>query len=71
MNKYLIISTDHVIAELGEKIEDKGIDEFERRFITHRLERNQWRMEKTADELGIDRTTLYKKIQKYGISKPF
>ena len=39
----------------------------ERRIIEAALERNAWSRVETAKELGIDRTTLYKKMRKHGI----
>ena len=34
------------------------------------LEANEWNRQKTAAELDINRTTLYKKIKKYGLDEP-
>jgi DNA-binding NtrC family response regulator len=39
----------------------------ERRIIEAALERNAWSRVETAKELGIDRTTLYKKMRKHGL----
>jgi transcriptional regulator with PAS, ATPase and Fis domain len=40
----------------------------EKRIIESSLKRNAWNRQATARELGIDRTTLYKKMIKYGIA---
>ncbi|MGD8387747.1 MAG: sigma 54-interacting transcriptional regulator [Desulfobacteraceae bacterium] len=40
----------------------------ERRGVLEALERHQWRRKKTAQALGIDRTTLWRKMKKYGLS---
>jgi len=40
----------------------------ERQLILEALETNGWNRQETADTLGINRTTLYKKMKKYGIS---
>jgi transcriptional regulator of acetoin/glycerol metabolism len=40
----------------------------ERQLILDALESNGWNRQGTADTLGINRTTLYKKMKKYGIS---
>jgi len=40
----------------------------EKQIILDTLERNGWNRQHTADALGINRTTLYKKMKKYGIS---
>ena len=37
----------------------------ERRIIESALKRNHWNRQRTADELGINRTTLYKKMLKH------
>jgi DNA-binding NtrC family response regulator len=39
----------------------------EREIILHALETNQWNRHATAEQLGINRTTLYKKMKKLGI----
>lgn len=40
----------------------------ERRIILRALDANQWNRSATADQLGINRTTLYKKMKSLGIS---
>jgi len=40
----------------------------ERQLILDALESHGWNRQDTADALGINRTTLYKKMKKYGIS---
>ncbi len=40
----------------------------ERRIIESALRRNGWNRQATADELKVDRTTLWKKMQKYKIA---
>ena len=39
----------------------------ERQIILDALENNGWNRQETAEMLGINRTTLYKKMKKYGI----
>jgi len=39
----------------------------EKQIIIEALEANGWNRQKTAKLLGINRTTLYKKMKKYGI----
>lgn len=41
----------------------------ERSIILDVLEMNQWNRNKTADALGINRTTLYKKMKRLGLDK--
>lgn len=40
----------------------------EKQLILDALESHGWNRQETADFLGINRTTLYKKMKKYGIS---
>jgi len=44
--------------------------EMERRLIRETLERNGFHRKRTAHELGISKTTLWRKIKKYGIQVP-
>jgi len=42
----------------------------ERDFIVRRLEDNSWNVKRTAELLSMQRSNLYKKIEKYGLKKP-
>jgi two-component system response regulator AtoC len=42
----------------------------EKKLILQALEANHWNRQKTAQALGINRTTLYKKIKRYGLHLP-
>ncbi len=55
---------DETTAESAE-----SIAEIERSHILRILEKYDWNISKTAKSLGIDRATLYNKINKYNISK--
>jgi len=46
------------------------LKEIERRAIQQALERNQWKKMATARELGIDKNTLRRKINRFNIIKP-
>jgi len=39
-------------------------------FLRRRLEENGWNIKRTAELLGMQRSNLYKKIEKYGLKKP-
>ncbi len=41
----------------------------ERAFLTRALDRNQWNIQQTARELAMQRSNLYKKIEKYGLNR--
>lgn len=44
-------------------------DRTEEMFLRRQLERFDWNVSRTADELGIQRSHLYKKINKYGLER--
>lgn len=46
----------------------ESIAAFERNYITHYLEQYDWRVSATAQAIGIERTTLYKKMKQLGIN---
>ncbi|MCB2229832.1 sigma-54 dependent transcriptional regulator [bacterium] len=43
--------------------------ELERALILRALEHNEWNITKAAEELGLERTNLHKKLKQYGIAK--
>ena len=45
----------------------EALEEPERQIILVALEANAWNRQKTADQLQINRTTLYKKMKQYGL----
>lgn len=44
-------------------------DFVERDFIKYKLQKNNWNVSKTADEIDIQRSHLYSKIEKYGLKR--
>ena len=48
----------------------KARQQFEKEYIVYHLQQNDWGVSSTAKKLGIDRTSLYKKIRAYGIAVP-
>ncbi|MFA6224056.1 MAG: sigma 54-interacting transcriptional regulator [Desulfomonilaceae bacterium] len=46
-----------------------NLSENERSFLEKALSRNAWNKKKTAQELGIGRSTLYSKLRRYGLDK--
>ena len=46
-----------------------NLSENERVFLENALSRNAWNKKKTAQELGIGRSTLYSKLRRYGLDK--
>ncbi|MBC8046385.1 MAG: sigma-54-dependent Fis family transcriptional regulator [Fimbriimonadaceae bacterium] len=56
------------IFERFEKFQDFK-DYIEKEFILHRLNKNTWNVSKTAEELDIQRSHLYNKIEKYNLKR--
>lgn len=48
-------------------VQSSSLDDLEAVYITEALRRNQWNRRKTAAELGIHKTTLWRKMKKLGI----
>jgi DNA-binding NtrC family response regulator len=46
------------------------MERHERVLVVAALERNRWKMTRTAEELGLERSHLYKKLKALGIEKP-
>jgi len=47
----------------------KALQEPERDLLVKALESNNWNRNETAESLGINRTTLYKKMMRFGLLK--
>ena len=54
----------------GTIIDHSTLSEVEHRHILATLELCEWRYKTAAKLLGIDRSTIYRKMKKYGIKKP-
>jgi len=44
-------------------------DHAEKEFINFKLDKNNWNVSKTADDIGIQRSHLYSKIEKFGLKR--
>jgi transcriptional regulator with PAS, ATPase and Fis domain len=53
----------------GEASADESLDSWEQSYIAAKLEHYDWNISRTAQALKIDRSTLYAKIKKYGLSR--
>ncbi|HXF06833.1 MAG TPA: sigma-54 dependent transcriptional regulator [Blastocatellia bacterium] len=49
---------------------ERALNDVERDLIVEAIERNQWNLEKAARDLGMSRTTLWRKMKKYDVTKP-
>ncbi len=45
-------------------------EQFERRFLSGRLEANDWNVSRTAEEVGLERSNLHRKIRQLGLMPP-
>ena len=45
----------------------QALDRFEREYLLETLRRNDWKRAETADILGIDRRTLFRKIKQFDL----
>jgi two-component system nitrogen regulation response regulator NtrX len=60
--------TEDSIFDRYEKFQDFK-DYSEREFIEKKLRKNKWNITKTAEEIDIQRSHLYNKIEKYGLKR--
>jgi len=60
-----IFHPDHVAC-----LSDSTLKEVERTHIAQILDQYDWNISRSAEALGIDRTTLYSKIKRYQLRKP-
>jgi DNA-binding NtrC family response regulator len=56
-----------ISAPVGQKTLKEALEGPERQIIREVLESNGWNRNLTADQLGINRTTLYKKMKRLGL----
>jgi transcriptional regulator with PAS, ATPase and Fis domain len=68
------IKVKHLPLEIQEfhknrnlNIDTKPIEDSECKILMETLEKNNWNKVKTAEELRLHRTTLWRKMQKYGL----
>lgn len=57
------------IGEIKKTPSAETLAEVEKNHIIYILEKNNWNISRSAEILGIDRVTLYNKIEKYGLRK--
>ena len=49
---------------------EQPLDAAERSTLLAILEQQHWHMSRTAEQLGVSRNTLYRKLHKHGIERP-
>jgi len=57
-------------ATIPQKSMAGSLEEVQKNYIAEMLAACEWNIARTAGLLGINRTTLYKKIKKYGLKQP-
>ncbi len=65
-----VVIDDFDSIDIHENVESlsQAMDGFEKNIIKSILEKNQWRKNRAASELNINRKTLFRKMQKHGLS---
>jgi transcriptional regulator of acetoin/glycerol metabolism len=59
-----------VVEPLGARTLKQALSSPERQIILDVLEAHQWNRQAAAAALGINRTTLYKKMKRLGVEEP-
>ncbi|MEX1223302.1 MAG: sigma-54 dependent transcriptional regulator [Pirellulales bacterium] len=57
------------VAAVGQRTLKEALEEPERQIILDVLNGNNWNRNETAEQLGINRTTLYKKMKRLGLEE--
>ncbi|MCB2204002.1 sigma-54 dependent transcriptional regulator [bacterium] len=74
INKSGTITPDDLPMQMASRpassSEDVTLADVERRHIERMLANFDWNISRTAEQLHIDRVTLYNKIEKYGLKRP-
>jgi DNA-binding NtrC family response regulator len=60
--------TDHAIHAWLELDYVTAVERFEKNYLENALEKYQWRINRTAREIGISKTTLLRRMRAYGLS---
>jgi DNA-binding NtrC family response regulator len=69
--EHITISGPHQAAAEAGPMEPRveSLESMEKRLISKVLEANDWHKAKSAEILGINRTTLWQKIKRYGLER--
>ena len=72
-NNKILAPEDFALNHKDEELHFNGeqsLKNIEKIHILNILENNNWNISGSAKILGIDRVTIYKKLEKYGIKRP-
>ncbi len=65
--KLTSISSDYSIAKAKNREENLNLEEMEKKYILRALSKNKGNVTHAAKDLGIARTALYRRLEKYGL----
>ncbi|MBK5549531.1 helix-turn-helix domain-containing protein, partial [Pseudomonas sp. TH03] len=57
------------VALVVEESSEHPLEDAERLALLNALEQTRWHMTHTAEQLGVSRNTLYRKLRKHGIAR--
>ncbi|WP_448109448.1 sigma-54-dependent Fis family transcriptional regulator [Pseudomonas azerbaijanoccidentalis] len=57
------------IAQPSAEVSEHPLEDAERLALLNALEQTRWHMTNTAEQLGVSRNTLYRKLRKHGIAR--
>lgn len=61
---------ESIVSPRGKQTLKEAMEGPERQIILQVLRENNWNRNETADQLGVNRTTLYKKMKRLGLDNP-
>ncbi len=61
------VSSDYSLQSLGNKEDTLNLEEMEKQYILRALSKNKGNVTRAAKDLGIARTALYRRLEKYGL----
>ena len=61
------ISSDYGLQKSGKKEDNLNLAEMEKQYILRALNKNKGNVTKAAKDLGIARTAVYRRLEKYGL----
>jgi len=65
----MIRSARPTMAQVVEEPSEHPLEDAERLALLNALEHTRWHMTNTAEQLGVSRNTLYRKLRKHGIAR--
>jgi len=65
----MIRQTRPAVRPVIEEPAEHPLEDAERLALLNALEQTRWHMTHTAEQLGVSRNTLYRKLRKHGIAR--